>query len=81
MTKGYRKKGKLSLKKFFQQFKKGDKVIIKPDPSYQKGLCHKRYFGRTAVVNKKQGSCYETTLMISKKPKTLIVHPIHLAKV
>lgn len=80
MTKGYREKSKPQLKKYFQKFKKGDKVIIKPDSSYQKGLCHRRYFNKTAVIEKPKGKCYEIILLVNKKPKTLIIHPIHLSK-
>jgi len=81
MTKNYRKKGKISLTKYFQAFKIGDRVVVKPEPSYQKGFCHRRYFGKNAVVSKKQGSCYELTLNINRKPKKLLMHPIHLKKV
>ena len=80
LKKDYRQKSKISLKKYFQKLKKGDRVVIKPEPSYQKSLCHKRYFNKMAVVNKKQGSCYEVVIMVNKNPRKIIIHPIHLAK-
>lgn len=80
LTKGYRNKGKISLKKYFHAFKSGERVVIKPESSYQKGTCHRRYFGKSALINKKQGDCYEVTLNINQKQKKLIMHPIHLIK-
>jgi len=80
LTKGYRKKGKISLPKYFSQFEKGQKVVIKPEPSFPKNICHKRFFGKMAIINKKQGDCYEI-IMASQNQKKLIVHPVHLAKV
>ena len=81
MTKNYRTKGKLSLTKYFQIFKIGDRVIVKPEPCYQKGICNKRYFGKNGVISKKQGNCYELTLNVNRKEKKILSHPVHLKKV
>ncbi|MBW2963155.1 hypothetical protein KY306_00060 [Candidatus Woesearchaeota archaeon] len=80
LKKDYRRKSKISLKIYFQQFKKGDKVVIQPESAHQKSLCHKRYFSKMAVVNKKQGRCYEVIVLVNKNPRKIIIHPIHLAK-
>ena len=80
LTKNYRNKGKMSLKAYFRQFETGERVIIKPEPAHQNGSCHRRYFGKNALVSKKQGDCYEVTLNVNRKQKKLIMHPVHLKK-
>ena len=89
-TRRYRQYGKIHTapgetscftKDLFRKFEKGQKVVIKPEPSYQKSIPHKRYFSKTAVITKKQGACYEVALKIGNQPKKIIVHPVHLVKV
>lgn len=81
LKKHYRSKGKLSLKKFFEIFNPGDKVILKAEPSYHKGMYNLRFHGKIGVVVKKLRTNYEVIITDGTKKKTLIVHPVHLKKV
>jgi ribosomal protein L21E len=38
LSKTQRTKGKISLTKYFQKFKQGDKVVLKAEPAVQKGM-------------------------------------------
>ena len=80
LSKNYKEKGKLSLRKFFQEFKQGDRVILKAEPSYHKGMYYPRYHGKSALVINKKGTCYEVLIKDGNKEKMLIVHPIHLKR-
>ncbi|MBN2422126.1 50S ribosomal protein L21e [Candidatus Woesearchaeota archaeon] len=76
----YKEKGKISITQFLSEFKEGDKVILKAEPAYQKGMYYPRFHGKTGVILRKKGECYELMIKDYKKEKTLIVHPIHLKK-
>lgn len=76
-----REKGKISLTKFFQEVKPGDKVMLKANPAYQKGMYMARFHGRTGVVKKRRGACYEIVIRDMDKKKSLVVHPLHFVKV
>jgi len=73
-------RGKLSISKYFQKFKIGDRVYLKAEPAIQKGMYHPRYHGKSAKIINKKGNCYEVLINDQKKEKKLIVHPIHLKK-
>ncbi len=81
LRKNVRSRGKISLTKFFQTFKLGDRVVLTAEPAIQKGMYFPRFHGKTAVVAKKIGTCYELEFNDQGKTKTLIVHPVHLRKV
>ncbi len=80
MKKSFRTRGKLSLTKYFQEFKKGDKVILRAEPAYQKALYNLRFHNKVGVIIGKKGKCYELTIKDGGKLKKLIVHPIHLTR-
>lgn len=75
-------KGKVRAKfkpeKFLKEFKSGDKVIISPDPSAQKGLPYHRFKGRMGIVESKRGSAYMVSVKIGKAKKTVITRAEHL---
>jgi large subunit ribosomal protein L21e len=80
-TQHYRKKGKISLSRYFQTFDKNDKVNLKINPNVQKGRFFPRFHGLTGTITgNKKGSCYELTIKDGGKAKLLYVHPIHLIK-
>jgi len=81
LKKPSRKKGKISIKNYFQQFKIGEKVLLKAEPAIQKGMYFPRFHSKTGVVKGKKGSCYEVNIKDGGKEKTLIIHPIHLQRV
>ena len=75
-----RKKGKLSLQKYFQIFNPGDRVYLTVESSVHKGMYYPPYSGKTGIIKSKRGSCYEVSIKDMNKEKVLIVHPIHLKK-
>ena len=81
LKKHYRQKGKISLSKYFQSFKQGDKVILKAEPAVQKGLYQPKFHGLHGIIKGKQGRCYEIIINDQDKKKTIIAHPVHLKKV
>ena len=74
------KKGKISIKNYFQRFKIGEKVVLKAEPAVQKGMYFPRFHARTGVVKGKKGECYEVLIKDGGKEKTLIIHPVHLQR-
>ncbi len=75
-----REKGKLKTRKYLEEYKAGDKVLLKPEPFVQKGLFHLRFSGRSGIINRKTGRCYEVRIKDSAKEKKIIVHPVHLKR-
>jgi large subunit ribosomal protein L21e len=74
----FREKGKVSLSKYFQEFKEGDKVCLKIQSNVTKGMFFPRFHGLSGVVTGKRGSCYEVLIRDGGKHKTIVTHPIHL---
>ena len=72
LSKNYKDKGKLSLRKFFQSFKEGDRVVLKADPAYQKGMYYPRFHGLSGLVLNKKGECYEVLIKDGNKEKLVI---------
>ena len=81
LKKSLRSKGKISLRKYFQAFKEGDKVLLASEPSVQKGMYFPRFHSKVGTVKSKRGRCYEISIKDRNKEKTLIVHPVHLRRV
>jgi len=80
-AKDIRKKGKISIKNYFQTFKGGDKVYLVIEPAVASGMYHTRYYGKTGIVKEKRGRCYEVAIKDKNKQKLVIVHPVHLKRV
>ncbi len=74
-------RGKISIQKYLQTFKEGEKVLLKLEPSIHEGMYFRRYHGKIGVIRKKRGLCYETLIKDNNKEKLLIIHPIHLTKI
>ena len=81
LSKPRRRKGKISVKKFFQDFEKGDKVVLNAEPAVQKGMYFPRFHSKVGIIKKKIGRCYKLLIKDGKKEKNLIVHPVHLKKI
>tara|TARA_Y100000310_G_C20661064_1_gene804840 strand:- start:745 stop:1038 length:294 start_codon:yes stop_codon:yes gene_type:complete len=78
--KNIKKKGKISLRKYFQMFKEGEGVLLNMEPSIQKGAYFRRFHSKKGVIKGKKGKCYIVLINDKGKQKTLIVHPVHLKK-
>lgn len=79
-SKNIRTKGKVSIRRYLQGFKPGEKVSLSVEPSVHKGMYFRRFLSKIATIKAKKGRCYEVTLKDGKKTKTLIVHPVHMKK-
>ena len=75
-----RRRGKISLTRYFQSFNAGDRVCLGVEPSVQKGMYYPRFMGKAGIVRGKRGRCYEVLINDLGKEKTLIVHPVHLKR-
>lgn len=80
LKKNVRTKGKFSLIRFFQKYKKGDEVYLNAEPAVQKSLFHHRFQGKAGIIKSKQGSNYYVEIKDGNKSKTILTHPIHLRK-
>jgi len=78
LKKNYRDRGKISLRRYLQEFKVGDRVYLVVEPAVQKADFHMRFSGKAGVIKGKRGNCYEVLIKDIKKEKLLIVHPVHL---
>lgn len=76
-----RRKGKISLSKYFQVLEIGQKVQLGAEPAVQKGMYWPRFYGKIGIVKAKKGNCYEILIKDKKKEKILIIHPTHLKKI
>ena len=81
LSKNIRAKGKMSLTRFLQSFNKGDQVVLKMEPSYQKGGYFPRFHGRSGIIKAKKGRCYDVAIKDINKNKIVLVHPVHLRRV
>lgn len=75
-----RNKGKVSLTKYFQTFKDGEKVHLKAEPAIHKGMYFRRFNAKSGVINGKQGRCYFVKIEDGGKEKRILVHPIHITR-
>jgi len=78
LSKHYKDKGKISLTRYFKEYKTGEKVILKAEPAVQKGMYFPRFHGKVGIVKGKKGNCYEVLIKDGKLEKNIIVHPVHL---
>ena len=69
---------KTPITKYLKEFKVGDKVIIKPEPSSHRGMPFKRFFGRSGIVTDKRGKSYIVKIKDGNKEKKIIARPEHL---
>jgi len=80
MRKPLGRKGKISFTNYFQEFKKGERAVLKAEPAYHNGLYPLKFHGKICVIGERRGKCYEVIVRDGKE-KTLLVHPVHLRKV
>ncbi|MBU0535995.1 MAG: 50S ribosomal protein L21e [Nanoarchaeota archaeon] len=80
LRKGFRQKGKVSITRFFQEFKEGERVLLKAEPSVHGGMYFPRFHGRSGTIQGKKGRCYEVLIKDIKKDKVITIHPVHLRR-
>lgn len=74
-------RGKVSITKYLQKFKLGDKVYLDVEPAVDRGTYPARFVGKTGIIKKQSGKCYGVMIKEGGKEKLFIVHPIHLKKI
>ncbi|RLE45185.1 50S ribosomal protein L21e [Candidatus Woesearchaeota archaeon] len=79
--KHFRKKGKISLSRYFAQFKEGEKAVLNAEPAIQNGIYHAKFHGLIGTIIGQSGESYKIKIRDGRKEKTLYVHPVHLKKV
>ncbi len=78
MSKRVRERGLRPLSHLLVTYEVGQRVDVVIDPSFHKGMPHRRYHGRTGVVVGKRGRAILVDVNIGKATKTLIIRPEHL---
>ncbi len=78
LKKERRQKGKISVSRFMQSFKEGQKVHLSVEPALHKGMYNLRFMGKTGTIKGARGKCYEIAINDKGKEKLLVVHPVHL---
>ena len=73
-----RERGKSGLSKVLYNYKKGDKVVVKTDPSVHKGMPHRRYYGKIGIIAEKRGKSYVINVQQGDAVKEIIVRPEHI---
>lgn len=80
LRKNLRCRGKLSLRRYFQELNNGEKVALNTESSLSNGMYHLRHHGKIGTIVGKKGTCYQVQIKDINKVKVLIVHPVHLKK-
>lgn len=75
-----RTRGKLSLSKYFQELKEGDKVAFVVEASVKCNV-PKRMQGNTGEVIGKRGKSYIVKMKDRAMEKKYLIDPIHLKKI
>jgi large subunit ribosomal protein L21e len=78
LKKNPRERGKVGLSKILYEYKLGEKVVIKIDPSVHKGMPHRRYHGKVGVIVNKKGRSYVLDVTQGNAIKEIIVRPEHI---
>jgi len=73
-----RERGKIKISRLLRDYNPGDSVVIKIDPSVQKGMPHRRYHGKVGKIVGKRGRSYIVSVMQGEAVKEIIVRPEHL---
>ncbi len=79
LKKKIRRRGKINISSFLQEFKEGDKLVIKPEPAHQKTIPHRRFFGRVVKMIEAKRRTYVVQIL-GKTNKKLVISPVHLKK-
>lgn len=78
LRKKARERGKVGLSKILREYKPGDRVVVKLNPSVHKGMPHRRFHGKIGIIEDKSGQAYVVNVTQGKAVKEIIVRPEHL---
>ena len=76
-----KERGKISIRKFLREYTPGEKVTLKSEPAYQKGLYFRRFHGKEGTIISRRGFCYLVEITDAGKKKQMFIHPVHLQEV
>lgn len=74
----YEKYLSLKVTPLLYRYNPGDRVVIDIDPSVHKGMPHRRYQGKIAVVSGVRGRAYILEVRVGGKVKQIIARPEHI---
>ena len=60
------------------EYDPGSQVVIKIDPSVQKGMPHRRYHGKIGTIVNKRGRGYVVSVAQGEAVKEIVVRSEHL---
>ncbi len=69
------------LSRFFKEYKIGQKVLIKIDASFHKGMPSAKFHGKIAQIIGKRGRSYILKVLDGSKEKILFVNPAHIEEI
>ncbi|MDH5481368.1 MAG: 50S ribosomal protein L21e [Candidatus Bathyarchaeota archaeon] len=78
LKKGPRERGKMKLSKLLYEYEPKSRVVVKIDPSVQKGMPHRRYHGKVGTVIAKRGRSYIISVTQGDSTKEILARPEHL---
>jgi large subunit ribosomal protein L21e len=73
-----RERGKIRISKLLHEYQPGTRVVIRLDPSVQKGMPHRRYHGKVGTVVERRGRSYVISVTQGDAVKEIITRPEHL---
>lgn len=79
-NKNVRTRGKLSLRRYFQELEEGERVSVVRELSIPVNF-PKRLQGKTGIVEGKRGKAYIIKIKDYDKEKKFLIEPIHLKKI
>ncbi len=85
-NKGYRRKtrqllsseGKRGLSYLLNKYEVGDKVVIKIDPAYPRGMPHRRFHGKVGTIEEIGKRSILLNVMIGNKEKSIYTRYEHI---
>ena len=72
------KKSERGISFLLQEYKIGDRALVKIDPRQHKGMPHRRYHGKVGTVTEAGRRAITLDVKLGKKTKTLITRSDHI---
>ncbi|MCS7097437.1 MAG: 50S ribosomal protein L21e [Candidatus Methanomethyliaceae archaeon] len=66
------------ITRILMDYNEGDRVVIKINPSFVKGMPHRRFHGKTGIIMGKRGRAYVVKVLMGDFEKTIITRPEHI---
>jgi len=78
LSKSPKERGLPPLSVILYDYKIGERVVIKIDPSVHKGMPFKRFHGKVGTIVEKRGRAYVILVRDGGKYKKIIARPEHI---